>query len=138
MPPVEPIKVKGLREFQAALKRVDEELPRRLRLILNDAIEVVAEDTRRRVPSKSGRAKASVKTQSSQREARLKAGGAKVQYFPWLDYGGNVGRNRSVKRPFKKEGRYVFPAYRRNRDDVLEMLDKGIGMLIEESGMEVD
>lgn len=116
------VRVEGLRDLQAALRRLDGESQKALRVALNTAVELIAVDVRRRLPYGTGRAKSTVRPTSSQREASLSAGGRKAPYVPWLDYGGRVGRNRSVSRPFKPEGRYVYPSYHANRDDMLDVL----------------
>ena len=82
---VKPIKVVGLRDFQAALKDLDGESQKLLRVTLNEVAETVAAGARRRMPSKTGRARASVKTASSQREVRVREGSKKTPYVPWLE-----------------------------------------------------
>lgn len=134
---VDPIKVRGLRDLQGALKRMDGESQKKLRLVLNEVAETVAAGTRRRVPRRTGAAAASVKVASSQREARIKEGSAKAPYMPWLDYGGKTGKKKSVKRPFVKDGRYLYPTYRANKSSLLPALEKAIVELAKESGLEV-
>lgn len=136
---IQRIKVDGLRDFQAALKNMDGESQKQLRLVLNESAEIVASGARRLVPSRSGRARSSIKTASSQREVRIKAGGAKASYYAWLDFGGRVGRNNSIKRAFVgKDGRYLYPTYNRRKAWVRENLEKGLKQLVESSGMSVD
>ena len=132
------IRVSGLREFQAGIRRMDQKLPRQIRVVLNDAGEAVVRSTRARMPRRSGRAASSIKMASSQREARIKAGGGKAVYYPWLDYGGSVGRRGSVKRPFIREGRYLYPAYRAQRGAVLGKMQAGLAELARSSGVGVD
>lgn len=134
---MDPLKISGLREFQAALKSMDGEAQKKLRLVLNEAADLVAAGARRRMPSRSGRAKGSVKTSSSQREARVKGGGAKAPYYPWLDFGGAVGREKSVKRRYYPDGRFIFPAYGEDRGAIEEILAKRLVELAEESGLDV-
>lgn len=137
MPAVDPIKIDGLRDFQAALRQMDGETQKQLRVVLNYAADVVATDTRRRMPSRSGKAKGSVKVASSQREARIKEGAAKAAYVPWLDFGGRVGRDRSVSRPFLKTGRYMYPAYHANKTDVQHVLERELVELATNAGLTV-
>jgi hypothetical protein len=77
-----------------------------------------------------------VKAASGQREARIKAGSAKAPYYPWLDFGGKVGKNRSVDRKFKPEGRYLYPTYKAKRGEVLERVADQIFGLIEKHGLD--
>lgn len=132
------IRIDGLKELQAALKRVDGETQKQLRVVFNDAVEIIAADARRKVPSRSGRARASVKAQSGQREAKVVGGSKRVPYYPWLDFGGKVGRDRSVTRRWEPDGRYLYPSWRRNRDEVHKALEAGLTKVIRSVGWDVD
>jgi hypothetical protein len=134
MPSVDPIKVVGLRDFQGALKQMDGESQKQLRVVLNTAADLVIAEARRHVPTRSGKAKASVRVQSSQREAKVVAGSKKVPYFGWLDFGGRAG---NVQRAWRPRGRYLYPAFDRNRDEVLEVLTDGLVKLARDSGLDV-
>lgn len=134
---VEPIKVTGLRDFQKALRDMDSDLPKQLRVALNSVAETVAGGARRRIPSRTGAARNSLKVASSQREARIKGGSAKAPYYPWVDFGGRVGRHKSVSRPFVKSGRYMYPSYSANRASVLSALEQVLVDLAESNGLEV-
>jgi hypothetical protein len=128
---IEPVRIEGIRELQRALKQMDGESQKRLRTVFNTAADIVAQGAARKVPRKSGAARASIRVGSSQREARVKAGNArKAPYYPWLDFGGAVGKGRSVKRPFAKSGRYIYPTFTENRDEIMSTLhDELIAML---------
>lgn len=140
---VEPIRINGLREFQKALKDMDGESQKLLRVALNSVAETVAGGARRRVPSRTGTARASLKVSSSQREARIKGGSSKAPYYPWLDFGGRVGPGRtgpgtgSVRRPFIQAGRYMYPSYSANRATVLTALEQVLVDLAENNGLKV-
>jgi hypothetical protein len=138
LPAVDPIKVDGLRDLQASLKAMDGDSQKLLRLVLNDAADIVVQGAGRLIPRRSGRARASLKAQSSQREARVKEGSAKAPYAPWLDFGGRVGRNNSVKRPFLREGRFVYPTYNRRKPWIHDRLARGLEDLIRGAGLEPD
>jgi hypothetical protein len=133
---VEPIQVQGLREFQAALKAMDGNSQKKLKVVLDEASVTVARGAARRVPTKTGRAGASLRAQSSQREAKVVGGSGKVPYFGFLDFGGRVGRHKSVARPFVKSGRYMYPAFSANRESILRALQDGIVSLAREAGLE--
>lgn len=135
---IDPIKIKGLREFQAALKQMDGETQKQLRVVFNSVAETVAAGARRRVPTKTGKAKGSVKVASSQREAIVKAGGKSVSYYPWLDFGGRVGIKKSVERHFVTEGRYLYPSYAANRSSIQPAVAEGLVQLARDAGLEVD
>lgn len=132
------IKVTGLREFQAALRAMDAGLPKQLRLVLNDAAGVVVDYARPRIPSRTGRARGSVKLRSSQREVRVAVGGARAPYFPWLDFGGEGRRKgRPPARPFLTDGRYIYQGLRVKRNDVTEIMTRGLADLARQAGLEV-
>lgn len=133
------LEVTGLREFQAALRQMDAELPRQLRVALNMASQLVIDYARPRMPSRSGRARASLSARSSQREARVALGGSRAPYAPWLDFGGQ-GRvkGRPTRRDFVKGGRYVYPGLEHNRGEVLDIMETAIGDLARGAGLEVE
>ena len=134
---IDPIKVDGLVEFQRNLRALSTDLPKALRLAHNDAAELVVDWARPRVPSDSGKARRSVRATSSQREAKVTGGGALVPYYPWLGVGGRVGRGKSVRRPFNKGGRYIYPGYVRNKAEVEERLLAALLQVCQQAGVEV-
>lgn len=134
----EPIRIEGLRELQAALRDIDGNAQKQLRVVLNDAAELVAGRARRDVPTDSGAARKSIKVKSSQREARVAGGSRRAPYYPWLDYGGKVGISRSVTRPFKRSGRYLYPAYAKERTEVFDRLADSLAELVRDQGLHTD
>jgi hypothetical protein len=134
----EAIRVEGLTEFVRDLKRIDDELPKTLRVALNQVAGVVVDYAVPRVPSRSGRARRSVKARSLRDAVRIIGGGPRTPYYPWLDFGGRVGRARSIVRPFRKEGRYIYEGYYRNRPKFAEMLEAALLNTARAAGVEVD
>lgn len=132
-----PIRIDGLRELQKALKELDGQSQKEIRLALNDASQVVVNVARRRVPVLTGAARNSIRSSSGQRTASVTAGGRKAPYFPWLDYGGRTGRGKSIARPFIKGGRYVYPAYEAQHANIMAVLQKRITDLVESKGLGV-
>ena len=122
----DPIKIDGLREFQAGLRRMDRDLPKGLRLAMNEASGIVVDAARARVPKRSGRAARSIRAQSTRTASRVTAGGRQAPYYPWLDFGGRVGPGRAVRRAFLADGRYIYPAYNRERDRFVEVLQRAL------------
>ena len=131
------IKVDGLVEFQKSLRQIDADLPKQLRVILNQSVTVVIDWAVPRIPRRTGRAAASVKARSSQRESRVAMGGRRAPYMPWLDFGGKVGVNRSVDRPFLRRGRYLYAGLEATHEDVTEIMEKGLAALAGSAGLEV-
>lgn len=134
----EPVRIDGLREFTRALKTFDAKLPTAVRIGLNDAVNVIIEWARPRVAKRTGRAASTLKAKSTRTSARIAAGGSKAPYYPWLDFGGRVGRNRSVERPFYKEGRYIYKGLVMRRDAFESALQRALVGVAESAGLDVD
>lgn len=109
MATIKPIEIKGLKEAVKNAKKVDNDLPKEFRKAGNKAADLLVAWIVPRVPKRSGKAAGTVKAASTQKAARVRAGGPKAPYYPWLDWGGRVGRNKSVKRKFYSDGRYIYP-----------------------------
>jgi HK97 gp10 family phage protein len=133
----ERIEITGLKEFQQSLRKMDSDLPKQLRLALNQASDLVIDRARPMIPTRSGAARASLKARSSQRAVRIAAGGRKAPYYPWLDFGGKVGRAKSVHRQFYSEGRYIYPALRKNREEIIGVMSTALADLARNAGLEV-
>lgn len=131
------IRINGLRELQGALRNAENATPKMLRLALNEAAEVLVDYARPQVPRRTGRAQASMKVRSTQREARVAAGGTKAPWYPWLDFGGAVGPGRGVKRPFYKEGRYIYPTLRKRHAEIIEVMGEALAGVVRDAGLEV-
>jgi len=132
------IKIDGLAEFVRNLKKMDRELPKSLRVAFNTAADTIVTGARARVPSRSGRARGSVRAKSTQTAVRIAGGGSRAPYYPWLDFGGRVGRKHSVHRPFLRDGRYIYATF---YDNVSELEDLTVKALLEAAaaaGIEVD
>ncbi len=136
---IDPIKIEGLGEFTRNLRKLDRDLPKALRVAMNGAANVVVDYAKPKVPRRSGRAARSVRAASTQGAVRVRAGGARVPYFPWLDFGGE-GRikGRPTKRPFKKEGRYLWAALAVKRDEVRKVTEQALLDAARSAGVEVD
>jgi hypothetical protein len=132
------IEVVGLRDLNRALRAIDSDAPKGLRLALNSVAEEFAGDVRPKIPRRSGRAAGSLKVASTRTSARVKAGGPRARYYPWLDFGGRVGPRKSVVRRFYREGRYIYPTLRENRGKYAASIERALAQLVEDSGLEVD
>lgn len=132
------IRISGLNEFVRSLKQLDSDLPKVLRVAFNGAGEAIVNDARRQVPTRSGKARASVRATSTQKAFRITGGSKRVPYYPWLDFGGKVGRGRSVSRPFIREGRYIYASYFRHRDELAAGLEEALIDAARAAGVEVD
>jgi hypothetical protein len=134
---VEPIKVTGLREFNRDLKKIDKDLPKVLRLANNDVAQLIVDWAKPKFPKKTGAAARTVKVASTRTEVRVREGSAKVPYVPWLDFGGRVGRARSIKRAFYSDGRYLWPGLIANREQATERLAERLMEVCRAAGVDV-
>lgn len=132
------IRVEGLKEFQANLRKLDSDLPKALRMAFNTAAEMVVDVAKPKVPTLTGKARRSVKARSTRTAARVQGGSKAVPYYPWLDFGGRVGRNKSIRRPFIKNGRYIYDAYFTNRDEFAEVLEMALIDVARQAGVVVE
>jgi len=134
---VRPIAVEGMRDLQRALRELDGESQKEIRVAFNAVAETVAQGAARRVPKRTGKARASLRAQSSQRETRIAAGGRKAPYYGWLDFGGRIGRDKATVRPFVRQGRYIWPTIAANRDNLAQAVEKALVDLARSKGLEV-
>lgn len=134
----EAIKIDGLAEFSRNLRKLDADLPKALRVALNGAADVVVGYAVPRVPKRSGKAARSIKARSTRTAVRIAAGGSRAPYFPWLDYGGRVGRNRSVQRAFMKDGRYIYAGYFAKKEEFTAVLTQALLDVAAQAGVVVD
>lgn len=132
------IKVVGLNDFRKGLRGMDRGLPKGVRTALNEVADVLIDATRPKIPHRTGDAAASLRAQSSQTTAKIAVGGQKAPYYPWLDFGGKVGRKKSVVRPFYKQGRYIYPTLAEQRENIETAMLKAMAQLASTNGVEVD
>lgn len=120
-------------EFKAALRHVSDDIGDLMLSELEDIARGVAQDASRLVPRRSGAAAASYRPQGP----AVTFGGPQAPYVPWLEFGGKVGRSKSVSRPYVKRGRYLYPVIARDLADI----EKRVDALIEQASngwLEVD
>lgn len=150
------VEVRGIIELRKALRDLDRDLPKEMAAGLAEAAAIVGDEARRRVPRRTGRAAESIKVRKQQSGAALAVGGAKAGYYPWLDFGGTVGRGRiaggakklaggatggragSVKRPYIPGGRYIYPALRDKDREVKAKVDEVLARMATKAGFETE
>jgi hypothetical protein len=130
--------VTGLRELSRALRHMSDRTDAELRQILRKIATVAADYIRPTVPSRTGKARRSVRAAPTRTAARITAGGRRAPQFPWLDFGGMGGRGKRNKRPFIAEGRYLFPGVERHREQTVEMAEDMLVDLGRSVGVDVD
>lgn len=133
MPDVVKIQVLGLSDFRRQLKVANAQLPRELRKVFNTAARAVISDAVPRMPERTGKLKRSVRGRSTQTEGRVVSGTpTRVPYAGFIEFGGRVGKGRtgpgtgSVRRPFVKGGRYLYPAFVRRQGEVLVAMENAL------------
>lgn len=133
----EVVRIEGMRELQSSLKALDDGSHKALREVLNQAATVVQKGALRRAPRVSGAFASTIKVASTQTSARVSEGGTKAPYGAWLDYGGKVGRGKSVVRPYIAGGRYLYPAFLAQQHNIGALLQARLNKLVKDSGLEV-
>ena len=134
----EAIRIDGLAQFARHLKKLDADLPKVLRVSLNDALSIVVDYARPRIPARSGAARKSLRTKSTRTMARVSAGGKRAPYYPWLDFGGKGPNNRPAPRPFYSDGRYLWKALIVKRDEFNAAMTYALVDVARQAGIEVD
>ena len=131
------LRVEGLSQFAKALRRLDGELPKLLRVAMNKAAAVVVDYGKARIARRTGRAANTIRAMSTRTAVRVAEGNARTPYVPWLDFGGSVGRRKSVKRTFYKEGRYLYPALTDERGAIEAALTSALDDVATSAGLEL-
>lgn len=135
---IEPIRVDGLRQLNSSLRKLGKDAPKALRIAGNKAADIIVADAKPRVPlgpGKGGHARDSIKAASTRTAARVQAGGKRFPYYPWLDFGGRVGRKKATVRPFLSDGRYIWHAYAQRRDEFAQLLDDELTAVAAAAGL---
>jgi hypothetical protein len=130
------VRIVGLRELNTAFRQIDRELPKGLRTEFLVVAEHVVGVIQHRMPHVSGDAQKSVKPRASQKGAGIAFGGKDAPYMPWLDFGGRVGRRKSIVRPFITEGRYVYPGIAESREEIEQGADTAVKNAARHAGFE--
>lgn len=125
------IKVEGLPDMTSAFNKlaaIDE-----FKDATDEAAEYVYSRARRLIPRLTGAAVNSLDVQNGS----VTAGGSKAPYFGWLDFGGSVGPNESVTRPFMQRGRYIWGTMAESQKEILAVAEKAMVTGVEKTGLEV-
>lgn len=139
------VEVKGLGDLARAFKQVDRELNQEMKRRLKDVVQGVADTAIQRMPHRTGRAQTSVKARASDRGGAIAAGGTAAPYYPFLDFGGSVGRGHvpgvggsgAIKRSMPDGGRYIYPALIERRDDINKGVEEAVEEVAKQAGFDV-
>lgn len=132
------VSVEGLAELNRSLRRLDNEAPKALRVALNSSADELVRKIKDQIPTRKGKARGSIKTASTRTEVRIRFGGPRAPYYPWLDFGGRTGRKKKTVRPFYREGRYIYPTIRRERGAFQASLQTALSNLLHDVGLDED
>lgn len=108
------VQVEGLVELNRALRDIEPALQKELRGTFRRIGAKVRDKVRASMPSRTGKARSSVRSANSSAGTYIAAGKASVPYVGWLDFGGTLrpsgGRRNTAVRPIVRGGRYLYPA----------------------------
>lgn len=128
MPAKIDVNVDGFRRLSRALKQVDPALQKEMSGELKSLAGRIADKVRAKMPSRTGRARRSVRAGATMRSAYVQHGNASAPYVGWLDFGGTLhptgGRRNTITRPVAPSGRYLYPTVAENRADTLREAEK--------------
>lgn len=126
------IRILGLPEVNAALHKfgdgLDDEMRDQFGPMVSDAVGRI----RSEIPHLTGAAAASVDGSGN----TVTIGGDDAPYAPWLDFGGNVGRDDNISRPYVRGGRYLYPSLA-DDDRLTDAGEKAIEVQGRKQGFEV-
>jgi hypothetical protein len=120
------VRIEGIKELRRALNKIDKELTKEFRGELKKIGDDVANDARSSVPSRTGRARGSIRSGMSGNNGYVAGGKKAVPYYGWLDFGSREPRsgNPRSRGPWAKSGegpkggRFIYPAINRNRAEI--------------------
>jgi hypothetical protein len=135
------IQLEGLAAFRRGLKQIDPQLQKDFRQEILPIAQKVAADAAGRVPSRSGRAKGSIRAGVSGNNAYVQGGRSTVPYYGWLDFGSRTAKadGNPATGPWKgsgvgpARGRFIYPAIDANRDDIEREAAKAIDDIIDKA-----
>ena len=122
------VEIEGVREFHRALAKFDPELNKALKAEMKTVADTVAESARAAMPSKSGRARGSVRSGADNKGPYVAGGKKSVPYVGWLDFGSRrpvTGQPRSYGPWFRSgagpaRGRFIYPAIDQQKDTIFD------------------
>lgn len=137
------VRVYGLREFRAAVLRLYSDMPDVVDDAARESAELVARSARNGFPVGPGRNGHARDTINATRKGdgwSVQGGGAGFPYYPWLDFGGTINEKWApnvTTRPFFKKGRFIYPAYERNRPQITRIMSRALERHAEADGLDV-
>ena len=145
--PLAGFRVTGLRELRKAMRDAEAGSQKHLQRRFKSVATLVASAIASRVTvGPTGHAAASVRPRATATSAGIVAGGPSAPYFPWLDFGGSVGRGHrpgdpwsgAVKRYNPKGGIWIYPTIAEMGGVIEHEAGQGIADALEDAGWERD
>lgn len=138
------IRVDGLADLRKALGQAGQIDDRNtLRDGLKKAANIVAEEARKRVPTRTGRARDSIRATAGGNRAYVVGGKARVPYYGWLDFGSRrpvSGQPRRVG-PWANsgigpsQGRFIYPALDATEQEVASAVAEAVDAALDRLGL---
>lgn len=89
------------------------------------------------MPHRSGRLAASIKPASTQTTGQVAySSPTRVPYAGWIEFGGAVGKDNRIRRPYVRQGRFLFPSAEDEREPILRTLARSLDDLIHRAGLD--
>jgi len=130
------VEIRGIKELGRAFKQIDDDLAPELKSRFMGIASDVATTAQGKVPRISGKAAGSIKPRASVRGASIAFGGTAAPYMPWLNFGGRVGRRKSIVRERVTPDRYIYTTIGQKRDDISDAADDAIVDVARHAGFE--
>ncbi len=132
------IQVDGLTDLQRSLREVKKAAPREIKAFSVEVAGLIVKKGRPLVPKRTGKAQRSWRVASDANGAKVAYGGATAPWMPWIDFGGRVGKKKSVKRPYIQGGRYLYPTIAKYQPQTQKIADDAMEKIMTDVGIKVD
>ncbi len=151
--------IEGEREFIAAIRKVDGDLPKHMSKAMKAIAEHVVGVAQQRMPFFHGVAQRALKPHGTTAGAYItfpkggpEAHNDKAGFYPWLDFGGGKAGARGItsssaahekslggfKRPVIQKGRYLYPAIAESGPYIADAVDEEMKHLIVAAGFDTE
>ena len=133
------IKITGLNEFRAAMQKLGTTGSEAIaKIVSHEAAQLIVTRTKPKIPlgpGRGGHARNTLKVVTNGIISEVEAGGPNFSYYPWLDFGGRVGINQSVRRQRIKGGRYVWATYDDMKPEINKQMESALNAALKEAGL---
>jgi hypothetical protein len=131
------IEVDGADQLIRGLGKLGTDLPHAIDRAAEKGADAVVAYAVSRVPRLTGKAARSIRVRPEGSAVRIVGGGRAAPYYPWLDFGGNVGRKHAVHRSTVSGGRYILAGYRARKRDFADKLSSTVADAAQRAGLAV-